>query len=148
MKRKTPPRPTAAFATVQTIGLALPGVEATTRYDGSSVLKLRGCFMAGIAAHSSAEPDTLVVRCGPEDRDALLEDAADTYYVTDYYRPYPIVLARLSQLDPDALRDLLTVSWRLTAAKSRGGGRVRRGTAPTSLTQASPTWRKEPRARR
>ena len=50
-----------AFDTVRTVGLLLPGVQATTRYDGSPVLKLGGCFMAGLATHRSAEPDSLVV---------------------------------------------------------------------------------------
>jgi hypothetical protein len=34
-------------------------------------------------------------------------------------RPYPLVLARLSRIDRDALHDLLSVSWRLTAEKIR-----------------------------
>jgi hypothetical protein len=51
----------AAFEKVRRIGLSLPDVEATTKYDGSPVLKLGGCFMAGLANHRSAEPDTLVV---------------------------------------------------------------------------------------
>ena len=130
MNLRTPPQPTTAFAIVQAIGLGLPDVEATTKYDGSPVLKLGGCFMAGLASHPSAEPGTLVVRFGIEEREALLEDAPEIYYVTDYYRPYPIVLARLSLLDRDALRDLLTVSWRLTAVKSRRGGRGRRKAEP------------------
>ena len=111
--------PAATFETVSTVGLALPEVEATTRYDGSPVLKVGGCFMAGMATHRSAEPDTLVVRCGFEERERLLEDAPETYYVTDYYGSYPVVLARLSRLDRDALRDLLSVSWRLVLAKTR-----------------------------
>jgi hypothetical protein len=126
MKLKTPPSSTAAFAIVQALGLELPEVEATTKYDGSPVLKLGGCFMAGLATHPSAEAGTLVVRLGIEDRAALLEDAPETYYVTDYYRPYPIVLARLAHLDAAALRDLLSVSWRLTATKSRTRARGRR----------------------
>jgi hypothetical protein len=101
------------------VGLEFPDVEATTRYDGSPVLKAAGCFMAGLASHPSAEPDTLVVRIDSDDREALLQDAPQTYYVTDYYRPFPVVLARLSQLDRDALRDLLSVSRRLTLAKAR-----------------------------
>lgn len=109
----------AAFAMVTTVGLGLPDVEAATRYDGSPVLKLGGCFMAGLATHPSAEPDTLVVRCGHEEREWLIEDAPGTYYVTDYYRRYPLVLARLSRIDRDALRDLLSVSWRLTKKKTR-----------------------------
>ncbi len=109
----------ATFETVRTVGLALAGVEATTRYDGSPVLKVAGIFMAGMATHRSAEPDTLVVRCGFEERERVLEDAPETYYVTDYYGSYPLVLARLSRLDRDALRDLLSVSWRLALAKTR-----------------------------
>jgi hypothetical protein len=79
---------------------------------------VRGCFMAGLATHPSAEPDTLVVRCDFEARELLLEDAPETYYVTDYYRKYPLVLVRLSRVDRDALRDLLSVSRQLTLAKA------------------------------
>jgi hypothetical protein len=108
-----------AFKIVRTVGLALPGVEAATKYDGSPVLKVNGCFMAGLAMHRSAEPETLVVRMGLDERVLLLEDAPETYYVTDYYEPYPVVLVRLSRVDREALTDLLSVSWRLTVAKNR-----------------------------
>jgi hypothetical protein len=108
-----------AFDIVKELGCSLPNVEATTKYDGSPVLKVRGVFMAGLAMHASAEPDTLVVRAELEDREGLLEDAPDTYYVTDYYRRYPVVLARLSLLNRDVLRELLTGSWRMTVAKRR-----------------------------
>jgi len=107
------------FEIVRAIGLSLPNVEAATKYDGSPVLKLGGCFMAGLATHQSAEPDTLVVRIDIDERALFLEDAPDSYYVTDYYRTHPVVLARLSRLDQHALRDLLTMSWRLTAVKVR-----------------------------
>ena len=102
------------------------------KYDGSPVLKLRGCFMAGLASHRSAEPQTLVVRAGFEEREFLIEDAPDTYYLTDYYRSYPLVLVRLSKIDRDALRDLLSMSWRLTLAKAGNRRRTRpRGASPT-----------------
>jgi hypothetical protein len=107
------------FETVKAIGLALPNVEASTKYDGSTVLKLGGCFMAGIATHHSAEPETLVVRVDLDDRQWLLEDAPETYYVTQYYEKYPVVLVRLSHIDRDALREILSISWRLTLPKTR-----------------------------
>jgi hypothetical protein len=125
-RRSTKRAPADAFEIVRTVGLALPDVEATTRYDGSPVLKRGGSFMAGLATHPSAEPDTLVVRAGFEEREWLMEDAPETYYLTDYYRSYPLVLVRLSRIDRDALRDLLSVSWRLTSAKVRKRGRSRR----------------------
>ena len=49
----------------------------------------------------------------------LVEDAPETYYLTGYYRSYPLVLVRMSRVEPDALRDLLFVSWRMTRAKAR-----------------------------
>jgi hypothetical protein len=118
-RRPTKVKPRDAFETVKAVGLTLPHVEAATKYDGTPVLKVGGCFMAGLATHRSAEPETLVVRASIDEREWLLEDAPGTYYLTDYYRSYPVVLARLPRIEKDALRDLLTVSWRLTLAKTR-----------------------------
>jgi hypothetical protein len=126
MNRKPPPRSRRrAFEIVRKAGLQLPDVEAETRYDGYPVLKLGGCFMAGLATHPSAEPHTLVVRAVMEDRDVLVDEAPEIYYLTDYYRKYPLVLARLPRLDEGSLRDLLRMSWRLTAFKQ---GKARRRT--------------------
>ena len=87
------------FDIVRTVGLDLPDVEAATKYDGSPMLKVGGSFMAGLATHRSAEPGTLVVRCDLEGRASLLEDAPETYYLTEHYQPYPVVLVRLSRID-------------------------------------------------
>ena len=112
------------FDLVKEIALRLPDVEASIRYDGSPVLKANGSFMAGIATDESAEADSLVVRCDYEDRELLIEDAPDIYYVTDFYERYPLVLARMSMLDESALRDLLSVSRGLAMEKA---GRRKRG---------------------
>jgi hypothetical protein len=137
-RRHTKRASAVAFDTVKTVGLALPGVEAATKYDGSPMLRLGGSFMAGLATHHSAEPATLVVRAGFEEREWLLEDAPDTYYLTDHYRRHPVVLARLSRVDQDALRDLLTVSWRLTLPKARKLGRTQRHGERTTLPSCGP----------
>ena len=63
-----PEKPADAFAIVMTVGLAMPDVEVTTKYDGSPVLKRGSAFMAGLATHPSAEPDTLIVRAADEER--------------------------------------------------------------------------------
>jgi hypothetical protein len=120
MKRRFTSRaPSDAFDAVRDVVLALPNVQAETKYDGSPVLKVGGAFMAGVATHRSAEPATIVVRVDLEEREWLLQEAPDTYYLTDYYRPHPVVLVRLARIDRDALRDLLSVSWRLTLRKAR-----------------------------
>jgi len=112
-----------AFAAVESAASALPGVVRARKYDGSPVLQLDGCFVAGLAMHRSAEPDTLVVRMTVEDRALFLADAPDIYYVTAYYEPYPVVLVRLARIDRDALGELIAISWRLTSTKTRKKGR-------------------------
>ena len=107
------------FEEVKAVALKLPDVEASIRYDGSEVLKAGGSFMAGIATDESAEADSLVVRCEYDDRQLMLEDAPETYYLTEYYAKYPLVLVRLSELNEDALRDLLSVSHKMALQKSR-----------------------------
>ena len=120
MKRRFSSRALSdAFDIVREVGLALPNVQAATKYDGSPVLKVGAAFMAGVATHRSAESATIVVRVDLEEREWLLQEAPDTYYLTNYYRPHPVVLVRLARIDPDALRDLLSVSWRLTLQKAR-----------------------------
>jgi hypothetical protein len=105
------------FERVEAVGLTLPGVETGERSDGSPVLRTGGHFMAWLADHKSAEPETLVVRVDPADREHLLEEAPETYYLTDYYAPRAVVLVRLAQIDRDVLFDLLSVSRRMTLAK-------------------------------
>ena len=89
------PRKRASFDDVREIGLALTDVEAGTAY-GSPALKLGGQLLTCMAAHKSAEPETLVVRIDFDQRDALIAEAPETYYLTDHYRGYPSVLVRLS----------------------------------------------------
>jgi hypothetical protein len=63
--------------------------------------------------------DTLAVRVPLEQRKHLLAEAPDTYYLTEHYADYPIVLVRLSRVRLDALGDLLHMAHALVAAEKR-----------------------------
>ena len=106
------------FKAVEAIGRTLSDVEVTTTW-GTPALKVRGRMFTCIASHKSAEPNTLVVMMDFADRDALLEDDPDTYYLKEHYVNYPCVLVRLSHVHPDALRDLVTGAHRFVSAKAR-----------------------------
>ena len=106
------------FHIVRTLGLELPDVEEGTMY-GVPALKVRGTFLACMASHKSAEPGSLVVRIGFEDRDALIADDPRVYYVKPHYQDFPSVLVRLALIDRDALRDLLHSAWRTVTASLR-----------------------------
>jgi len=103
------------FDTVRKIASSLPGVEVSTSY-GSLSLKLGGKLLSCIAINKSAEPNSLMVRIDMDQREALLNEAPETYYITDHYVNYPCVLVRLSRVNPDVLRDLLHAAWRFTSS--------------------------------
>ena len=106
------------FQTVRAIGLKLPGAEASTMY-GAPALKVNGKMFACIASNKAAEPNTLVVWIDVAQRDALIEEDPDTYYLKGHYVPYPCVLVRLARVSPDALRDLVIGAHRYVSEKTR-----------------------------
>jgi hypothetical protein len=78
------PKSTIDFDAVRKIGLISPGVEERTAY-GAPALKVRGKLLACVPIHRSAEPNSLAVRVGFDDRAELLSTAPDVYYVTDHH---------------------------------------------------------------
>jgi hypothetical protein len=113
-----------SFKAVEAIGRTLPGVEVTITY-GAPTLKVRGKMFVCIASNKAAEPDTLVVMMDFPDRDALIADDPDTYYLKDHYLGYPCVLVRLARVRPDALRDLVIGAHRYVNTKAAKTGRRR-----------------------
>jgi hypothetical protein len=109
---------TINFDAVRKIGLALPNVESSTAW-GAPALKVHGKLMACVPTHRSAEPGSLMVRVGFDDRAELLAAAPDVYYVTEHYLGYTAVLVRLSRITPDVLRDLLGMAHKFVTARRR-----------------------------
>ena len=104
------------FAVVLAAARSLPDVETSTTW-GASALKVRGKLIACEAIHKSAEPDSIVVKIGMDQRAELIAAEPDVYYITDHYVNYPSVLVRLSRINGDALRDLLGMAWRFADTK-------------------------------
>jgi len=115
------PRKKLDFETVKRIALGMPDVDASTT---AQAVKVRGKLLTWIPINKSAEPGSLAVRIDLDRRAELLAEAPDVYYVTDHYVNYPVVLVRLSRIQPDALPDLLSVAWRFVTAKTPGGKRT------------------------
>jgi hypothetical protein len=120
------PRRQASFDNVRRAARDLAGVEQSTMY-GAPALKVRGKLLACMASHKSAEPGTLVVKIGSEERDALITDDPRTYYVKPHYEEYGVVLVRLTLIGPDELRDLLQSAWRRVSASAMTRPRSRTG---------------------
>jgi hypothetical protein len=111
------PRKPLSFDDVRAIGLKLPDVEESSTY-GAPALKVGKSLLTCPAINKSAEPDTIVVRISFEDRDRLLKEQPDIYYVTDHYVNYPSILARLPRISRAELRDLLGTAWRFVIERA------------------------------
>ena len=107
----------SSFETVRDIASDLPGVEEGIAWRVPA-LKLRGRLLACMASNKAAEPDTLVVLVGFDQRDAMIADDPETYYVKPHYVGYPSVLVRLPRIERDALKDLLHAAWRFIDASA------------------------------
>lgn len=116
----------ATFADVRKIGKSLDGVVDATAH-GAPCLKLNGRIFACQAINKQAEPDSLMVRLPFDQRDALIEEAPDVYYLKPHYEPWPCVLVRLPKVHRDALRDLMTGAWRHAVAEKPVRARKTKG---------------------
>ena len=87
--------------------LSLPETAEGTSY-GHPSYKAAGKFLTRLRS----EDDSVVVYVDSLDhRDMLMEAEPATFHITDHYKNYPIVLARLSSVDADWLRSALTRRW-------------------------------------
>ncbi|MBO9706837.1 MAG: MmcQ/YjbR family DNA-binding protein [Caulobacter sp.] len=101
------------FDEVSAFALALPGVAEGTSY-GYPCLKAHGKFLTRL----KEDGDTLVCPgVGFDEREMLIEAEPETFYVTDHYRNYPMVLVRLSKVAPGVVERLLERQWRASAPK-------------------------------
>ena len=95
-----------SFEVVREIAGAWPEVEEGTTYR-APCLRFRGKLLTCLAVHSSAEPHSLVVAVGFDQRAQLAASNPDVYYWTEHYEKYPYVLVRMSRIRRDSLRALL-----------------------------------------
>jgi hypothetical protein len=109
------------FETVRKIALSLENSEEGKSY-GTAAFKVRGALFLRL----KEDGESLVVRTDFEQRDALIAEDPETYYITDHYLKYPWVLVRLSRIDPDAMRDLIRMAWRSAAATKQRASPARR----------------------
>jgi hypothetical protein len=90
----------------------LPGVEEGPCY-GTLGFRVRGKLLARFWE----DGETLVVKCGDEERDVRLAERPQVYFMTPHYDGYPAVLVRLRKVGRTELRALLESSWRRAAPK-------------------------------
>ena len=96
------------------IVMAFPGVEEGTSY-GQPAFTVRGKFLTRLR---DEDQSLVLLEVGFDERDLLMEAEPETFHITEHYRNYPSVLARLANIHPDALHGLLERRWRKVALKT------------------------------
>ncbi len=102
-----------AYERVLKLTAALPGIEHTRAY-GTPCIKVLGKVMARLRSESEGG---LALRCDFPDRHMLMQADPRTFYVTDHYLNYPMVLINLEEVRWDAMPGLLETAWRLVAPR-------------------------------
>jgi hypothetical protein len=100
------------FDTVRALARELPGAEESTSY-GTAAIKVKGKLLIRL----KEDGQTIVLITTFTDRDFLMQSDPETFYITDHYRNYPSVLARMARLGKDQLRQLLEDAWRRAAPR-------------------------------
>ena len=99
------------FARVVEIAKRLPGVLESRSY-GTPSIKVKRKFLARL--RSEAEGG-LAIHCDLMEREMLMQAAPESFYITDHYADYPMVLINLETVLWDAMPDLVERAWRMVA---------------------------------
>jgi hypothetical protein len=95
------------------IALAFPGTSEGSSYGSPSILLLKKFF-----TRLRREDNSLVLYVGSiDERDMMLEAEPATFHITDHYKNYPTILARLDKLDTATLTTMLERRWRTLVPK-------------------------------
>ena len=101
-------------AQMKKIVLSFPGTHEKPSYGKPAYFVEKKFF-----TRLRDEDDSMVLFVDSiDERDMLLEADTKLFHITEHYRDYPTVLARLAKLDAKTLRGFLERRWQRTASKT------------------------------
>ncbi len=103
-----------SYDDVRRIGLTLPDVEEGTSY-GTPALKVKGKLL--VRLHQDL--DKIVLAIPFDQREEMMAEDPETYFITEHYREYPYVLVSLARVLREALTDLLKIAHSSASPKAK-----------------------------
>lgn len=100
------------FEKVRQAALKLPDTEECTAYGLRGFTVKKKLFMI-----FREQLDAVVFRATFDQRDAMIEEAPETFFTNDHYRNYPWVLARVAKLRTPVLSGLLQTARKYALAE-------------------------------
>ncbi len=96
------------------IALGFPGAAEGSSYGSPAILIVKKFF-----TRLRREDNSLVLFVGSiDERDMLIEAEPALFHITEHYRNYPTVLARLDKLDAETLKGMLERRWKQICPKT------------------------------
>ncbi len=99
---------------VHALIMAFPGVAQGSSY-GQPAYKLKDKFFTRLRADDQS---LVLMDVSFDEREMLMEAEPGTFHITPHYKDYPCVLARIGDLHPGSLQNLLERRWRKIAPKA------------------------------
>ena len=97
------------------IALSFPEANEKLSYGSPAIFIAKKFF-----TRLRSQDDSIVWIVGSiDERDHMLEMDPKTYFITDHYKKFPYLLARLSKLDKTTLKELLSARLLQIEAKTR-----------------------------
>ncbi|GAA1879403.1 MmcQ/YjbR family DNA-binding protein [Pseudonocardia ailaonensis] len=90
------------------IASGLPGVEVSTSY-GTPALKVKGKGFARLRTEAECG---LMLRCGLDEKEALLAAGDPAFFTTPHYDGHGSILVDLTRIDRERLTEMITDAWR------------------------------------
>ena len=100
-------------AAFRKLALSFPQAHEKPSYGQPSIFIAKRFF-----TRLRAEDNSIVLFVDTiDERDMLLEADPKTFFITDHYKNYPYLLARIAVIDAKTLRGMLERQWRKIAPK-------------------------------
>ncbi|OZI09649.1 hypothetical protein BWI93_02955 [Siphonobacter sp. BAB-5385] len=99
------------YDTVRSLALEYPHVTEGLAY-GTPSLHLGRKLLGRL----QEDGQTLAIKLNPEERETYLEQAPDTFFLTDHYRNHPVILVDLTLVRLEDVELLLEKAWRFLAS--------------------------------
>jgi hypothetical protein len=113
-KTQRQPSRSSDVDTLREVAFSFPGVEEGVSY-GTLAYRVR----KKLICRMKEDGESLAIRMEFGEREILMEGEPRTFYITEHYRNYPMVLVHLSRLHPDELRRIFHNAWKRNASKSQ-----------------------------
>ena len=126
-------------AQLKKIALSFPEALEKTSYGNPAFFIAKKFF----TRHRSEDDSIVLIVDSIDERDMMMEADPKTFFITDHYKDYPSVLARMARVNAKTVEGMLARRWRKIAPKKlvkaldeKGGAAAKKKPSRKIVTKA------------